>query len=299
MSTKDTFNSALSDKSVVFEAEAQFAIQALSTSYAMGVAMGNKQSVVDAVTNVAAIGISLNPAKKQAYLVPRDGKICLDISYMGLIDIAVDSGSIKWAHAAVVYAQDEFVLRGFDEAPIHNFKPFGDRGAIEGVYVVVKTLDNEYLTHTMSKAEVYAIRDRASQSFKGGKSSPWKSDEVEMIKKTCVKQAYKYWPKVERLQSAIHHLNTAAGEGLAELAPTRNPNQITNSVSVIENLEEVIEALEQAAKGGTESFKTAWKALSQAEKESIGIEGRDRIKKQADEVTALANAKTVEGETNE
>lgn len=295
MSVRDSFNGALTDKSIVFEAEAQFAIQALSSDFAMKIAMSNRQSVIDAVTNVAAIGISLNPARKQAYLVPRDGKICLDISYMGLIDIAVSSGSIKWAQANAVYAHDEFILRGFDEPPIHNFKPFGDRGDVVGVYCVVKTAEGDYLTHTMSRDEVYAIRDRASQSFRGGKSSPWKTDEIEMIKKTCIKQAYKYWPKVERLADAIHHLNTAAGEGLESLMPTRNPNALPKaSVQDIENLEEIIQNLEAAANKGTDTFKTVWKGLPQAHKEAIGIAERDRIKAMADEATAAMNAKTVE-----
>ena len=79
------FNSVLVDKSINFEREAGFALQLLEINdYALKIAMGNRQSVVNAITNIAAIGISLNPAKKQAYLVPRDNKICLDISWMGL-----------------------------------------------------------------------------------------------------------------------------------------------------------------------------------------------------------------------
>ena len=45
----------------------------------------------------------------------------------------------------------------------------------------------------------------------------------EMIKKTVVKQASKYWPTSDRLSKAIHHLNTDAGEGLAELAGNSAP----------------------------------------------------------------------------
>ena len=64
---KDTFASVLTDRSINFEREAGFAIQLLSASeYAMKIATSNRQSVVNAVTNIAAIGISLNPAKKQA-----------------------------------------------------------------------------------------------------------------------------------------------------------------------------------------------------------------------------------------
>lgn len=227
-STRESFAAVVSDKDINFEREAGFAIQALSkTDFAMSVATNARQSVVDAVTNIAAIGISLNPAKKQAYLVPRDGKICLDISYMGLMDLAMATGSIKWAQAALVHAKDTFALNGFDKPPEHRFNPFdSDRGATVGVYVVVKTSDGEYLTHTMTYEQCTGIRDRSQawKSFKAGKAKsggPWASDEGEMCKKTCVKQAYKYWPKTDRLETAIHHLNTDGAEGVDSLHVTK------------------------------------------------------------------------------
>lgn len=214
-SVRDAFVSVLSDRDINFEREAGFAIQAISRNdYTIGIATKARQSVIDAVTNIAAIGISLNPAKKQAYLVPRDGKICLDISYMGLMDLAMATGSIRWAQAALVHEADVFVLNGFDKPPTHNYSPFSTgRGPIVGVYVVVKTADGEYLTHTMDIASAYAIRDR-SPAWKKDKGGPWRTDEGEMIKKTCVKQAYKYWPKTDRLEKAIHYLNTDGGEGI-------------------------------------------------------------------------------------
>jgi recombination protein RecT len=215
-STRETFAAMLSDKSINFEKEAGFAIQVLQgNDYALGVAMKNRQSVVNAVNNVAAIGISLNPARRQAYLVPRDGRICLDISYMGLIDLAVATGSIRWAQADLVRANDTFALNGYDAPPTHVFNPFSkDRGEIVGAYVVVKTADGDYLTTTMGKEDIDAIMNR-SQSVKSGKSSPWKTDYGEMAKKTVVKRAYKYWPKNDRLSEAIQHLNEDGGEGIA------------------------------------------------------------------------------------
>lgn len=213
-STEDAFASVLADRSINFEREAGFAIQVLTANdYALGLAVKNKQSVINAVTNIAAIGISLNPAKKQAYLVPRGGAICLDISYMGLMDLAMATGSIKWAQAALVHDHDGFALNGFDKPPTHNFNPFAkDRGDIVGVYVVVKTADSEYLTHTMTIDQINAIKARSESGKKG--NGPWSSDFGEMAKKTCVKQAYKYWPKTDRLEAAIHHLDTDGGEGI-------------------------------------------------------------------------------------
>ncbi len=222
-SVRTAFDAALADPDISFEREAGFAIQQLSRNdYSMQIAMANRQSVVDAVVNIAAIGISLNPAKKQAYLVPRDGRICLDISYIGLLDLAIQTGSIRWGQAEIVYEKDSFRLNGFDQPPAHERQPFDkDRGAIVGVYVVVKTLDGDYLTSTMTIDDVYDIRNRSSawQAWLNKKKKcPWVTDEGEMIKKTVIKRAYKMWPKADRLDNAIHHLNAENGEGLESIA---------------------------------------------------------------------------------
>lgn len=228
-STRERFEK-MSGGALSFEREAGFAIQVIGgNEYAMRIATGNRQSVINAVTNVAAIGISLNPAKRQAYLVPRDGKICLDISYMGLLDLAIQSGSIMWGQAELVYGLDRFELQGFDKPPLHNRDPFSkDRGDITGAYVVVKTRDGDYLTTCMSIDEVFDIRNR-SASWKQGQKGPWKTDEGEMIKKTVIKRAYKLWPKTDRLDNAVHFLNTEGGEGLEEIATSGAPASFRSS----------------------------------------------------------------------
>lgn len=225
-----------------FEREAGFAVQVITgNEYAMKIAMANRQSVINAVTNVGAIGISLNPAKRQAYLVPRDGKICLDLSYMGLLDLAIQSGSIMWGQSELVYQADRFELRGFDQPPLHNRDPFAaDRGPIVGVYVVVKTRDGDYLTTTMSIGDVFDIRDR-SQSWKNGQKGPWKTDEGEMIKKTVIKRAYKLWPKTDRLDEAVNHLNRENGEGLDEI--DNRPATTTTVITAKDALAEAMASL--------------------------------------------------------
>lgn len=228
----------IADPGQSFEAEAGFAMQILERNeYAAKTALQNRQSVVDAVTNIAAIGISLNPARAQAYLVPRDGRICLDISYKGLMDLSMQAGSIQWVQCALVYANDQFALRGIDKQPHHEFDPFAkDRGELVGVYCTAKTTGGDYLTHTMSIADVYAIRDKTQswQAYQSKKvrSCPWADHEGEMVKKTCVKQASKYWPRgagSSKLEKAIEYANTAGGEGIvienqpAGIKPTDGP----------------------------------------------------------------------------
>jgi recombination protein RecT len=232
-STRETFEK-MAGGALSFEREAGFAVQVIGgNDFAMRIAMGNRQSVINAVTNVAAVGISLNPAKRQAYLVPRDGKICLDISYMGLLDLAIQSGSIMWGQAELVHDGERFELQGFDKPPIHARDPFAkEKGAIVGVYVVVKTRDGDYLTSTMSISDVYDIRDR-STAWKAWISKqskcPWVTDEGEMIKKTVIKRAYKMWPKTDRLDQAVHYLNTDGGEGIELATPDATPRHSATS----------------------------------------------------------------------
>lgn len=216
---RDAFQSRLTNKSLNFEVEAGFAVQQLeSNDYLLSVAMGNRQSVINAVTNVAAIGISLNPARKQAYLVPRDKKVCLDISYIGLVDLATQSGSIIWAKAELVYESDNFQMGEPGTMPKHQFNPFAkDRGQVIGAYCVAKTPGGEYLCDAMSIDEINAIRDRSSawKAYQAkGVSCPWVTDPGEMSKKTVIKRASKLWPKNERLNMAIQHLNIEMDEGI-------------------------------------------------------------------------------------
>lgn len=217
--TGPAFSAALCDQSISFQREAEFAMQIMrENDYLVSTAVKNPQSVIDAVTNIAAIGISLNPATKHAYLVPRKGKVCLDISYMGLMDLAIQSGSIKWAQAVLVYEADQFMLVGVDMPPEHKRAPFAKgRGEIVGVYVVAKTADGDYLTEPMDRADIDGIMSR-SESVKKGAFSPWKTDYGEMAKKTVVKRAQKYWPKADRLEKAVHYMDTDGGEGIV-LAP--------------------------------------------------------------------------------
>lgn len=213
------FNRVLVDPSIDFQREAGFAIQNLEANdYLLKVAMGNRQSVTNAVVNIAAIGISLNPAKKQAYLVPRDGKVCLDISFMGLIDLGVQDGSIKWAKAELVLEKDSFVVNGICVAPTHTYNPFAkDRGEFVGVYCTWKTPDGDLLTETMAADDVLRIRGR-SEAYKKAQKGPWATDFGEMARKTVVKRASKYWAASGgRLGNAIQFLNTDNGEGFTPI----------------------------------------------------------------------------------
>ncbi len=208
MAQEDQFNSVLSDDRISFKKEAQFALQILQNNdFLAKKASSNQNSFLAAIHNVAAIGISLNPASKHAYLVPRGNQVCLDVSYMGLLHIATESGSILWAQCKLVYSGDDFEMRDIDQKPHHHFNPFNkDRGSLVGAYCVAKTHDGSFLTEAMSMDEINVIK-KASKANNG----PWVSYHDEMVRKTVIKRAYKYWPKTDRMTTAIDALNQHEG----------------------------------------------------------------------------------------
>ncbi len=219
---------AIAPAQMKFESEKGFAIQILkNNSYLMDVAKAHPQSLQQALTNVAAIGLSLNPAEKLAYLIPRSvkdkvngvekyvTKVFLEPSYMGLIRLATDSGSIKWAQALPVYLGDEFVFNGVGEKPTHKFNPFQPveaRGKFIGVYCVAKTAEGDYLTSMMSEEQVHDIRGRSEQ-WKKSQSGPWKTDFIEQAKKSVMRNGFKTWPRTDlnRLAAAVALSNDNEG----------------------------------------------------------------------------------------
>lgn len=225
-----------SGNGMVFQQEAMFAQQyLLNNDFLMNTALSNPNSLVASVVNTATIGISLNPALGLAYLVPRDGRVILDISYRGLVKLATDTGAILWAKAELVHEGDFFRYRGPATMPEHSFDPFAsgeDRGGFRGAYCIAKTSTGDLLVEAMSAEKIYQVRNK-SQAFTraSGASGPWVDWFDQMVIKTVLKRARKSWPmSAPRLDHAIHMLNVDNGEGFADNSSGREIVHLENKM---------------------------------------------------------------------
>lgn len=228
---------ASTQKLVTWAEESQFAIQAIQKNESL--AKCHVHTVQNSVINVAAIGLTLNPALGYAYLVPEKGECNLKVSFKGLLKIATDSGSIKWVKAEIVKANDKFTYRGACTLPDHEMNPFGDRGATVGVYCVAKTFDGDYLVDVMSADEIAKIRKAAKQDY------VWSAWPDEMAKKAIIKRASKQWPKTDRddrLDRAIAVVNEYEGSEDIRTEKEINPQPAPEYVC-----QEDIESLRVAA----------------------------------------------------
>lgn len=268
---------ASTEKLVTWAEESQFAIQALQKSDKLSQCLPH--TVQNSVINVAAVGLTLNPALGYAYLVPEsekaagpDGRetwlqICtLKVSFKGLLKIATDSGSILWAKSEIVKENDEFEYMGICTPPIHKMNPFKERGTTIGVYCVAKTHQGDFLVDHMDMKDINKIKGAAKTK------TVWSAWEDEMIKKAMIKRASKQWPKTDRndrLGKAVAFLNEE--EGSEEI---REEKVINHQAKAIEQKQSISDERLAAAIG---KIKSGEFSLERLEKNFILNERQKEI----------------------
>lgn len=201
----------------VAEKEISFALQAIAASPQLQKC--STLSLQTSVINSAMIGITLNPAAKEGYLVPRWNSNAKAYeatflpSYVGLAKLLIDAGGVTSIAANVVYQGDTFDLDLADNHRPITHRPElvkSKRGEIIGAYALATLPDGTRQPEWMDIEELNAIRDN-SDSFKNEKTrqySPWETSTSEMYRKTVVRRLYKYAPRgtgkgQEKLDKAI------------------------------------------------------------------------------------------------
>jgi recombination protein RecT len=188
--------------------EVSFAIQSINRSEQLQKC--SKESLQQAVLNISNVGLTLNPAAKEAYLIPRWSSLTrsmeasLEPSYIGLVKLLTDTGSVKAMVCQLVYEGDKFEIDLANNINPVSHKPELTKKSktIVGVYALATLSDNTRQVEWMELSEVEDIRERSEtyKAFKAQKikSCTWASDFGEMMRKTVIKRIYKYLPRSEK-----------------------------------------------------------------------------------------------------
>lgn len=209
-----------------FEKEISFAIQHIHKNPLLQKC--DPVSILRSVTNLAQVGLTLNPVSKYAYLIPRWNNLkkiyecVLEPDYRGLAKLLTDTGIIKSIETNVVYEGDEVEIDMASDVKVKKHIPWWlnkkPHGEVLGVYDVATLNDGSRHFEGMSVSDVWEVRDRSEsyKAFKAGKISTciWETDFPEMCRKTIIKRHYKYLPKsgnMERLEKAIDLDNQVNG----------------------------------------------------------------------------------------
>jgi len=218
---------ALGMLSEQIEKEASFALQIINRDTQLQKCSPN--SILEAIINVANIGLTLNPAANECCIIARwnskaNGlQAVLEPMYQGLSRLAMREGVVKQLNTQIVYEKDEITVDAADNVRpvIHKVNPLADRGKMIGVYCISTDLDGYRQVELMNMIQIEDVRDTSDgyKAFAAGKikSHPWDSNFGEMARKTVIKRLFKYLNRKgdeSKLTNAIELSNN--NHGLAE-----------------------------------------------------------------------------------
>ena len=244
---KRKFDAQNKDGILVFEHEARWALEAAGRNdYLLKCDEG---SVSDAIVNLAAMQLSLNPAAQQSALIPRwhSKKNCWDCTaspqYRGLMKLATDTGLVNNITAEVVFECEEDTFDvDLGSNPFLKHKPKIFAGEAErkidlvnlesnrliGCYCIAHFKNSEHPHITMMDLQEVLSVASASDAFNPRQENkdprgPWVYWPGEMVKKAVIRRATKQWPLSDdagyrRLLTAVEIDNQAeANEQHAEV----------------------------------------------------------------------------------
>lgn len=158
------------------------------------------------IRTAVRLDLELNPNRKFAYIIPKNGMPTLEISYLGFLNIISKSGEIRDIYADVVYEDEtknedgtcnfnikQGGLRKLEHSP--SFLEDSQRVRCEhdkiiGSYSVIIKKDGVECPIFMPKKEVEEAR-KASKSDTNSPTSPWQKWKIEMYKKVAIKRGIK------------------------------------------------------------------------------------------------------------
>lgn len=179
-------------------------------------------SVINAVLTASQLGLEISPG--QSYLVPFGKECTLIIDYRGKIDLAQRSGKVLDIDLEVVYSKEKFRLyrdehghKRIEHEPVlykvsangeHMPVAESDRGVPIGAYAIAVLKEGPPKIVFMPSIDIEAIRQRSRAKNDG----PWKTDPMEMWKKTVCHRICKTLPYSAELRQA-QEIDDGADEG--------------------------------------------------------------------------------------
>lgn len=159
----------------------------------------SKGSVLNCINDVAYLGLTLQPSRKQAYLIPRENKkrgviICtLYTSFIGLQVAAKRWGGLKDMSSHVVYSNEPFtIFAGTSPRVEHQIiANHALRGDFLGAYCHSIMVSGMHKIEYMDRQEIQ--RAQSYSESKDSPYSPWRTWPEEMARKTVIRRASKAW----------------------------------------------------------------------------------------------------------
>jgi len=146
------------------------------------------ESVVTSALRAATLRLSVDPATKQAYLVPFAGKATLIVGWKGLYDMAVRTGKYRFINVAEVkagYTINFDIITGLPKMEPEEGVEGGWVGSFELMTGYGKTI---YMTYS----DIEAHKKKFAKGYEK-KDSAWQTNLKTMQRKTVLRALLQTW----------------------------------------------------------------------------------------------------------
>lgn len=180
------------------------------------------ESILNCLYQAAQLGLEINAATGEAYLIPYKTTAQLVPGYKGLVKLAIRSREVRAIEARLVYEGEEptfGVFYGTDSRIEHvpNFEVERAPQRVYAGYAVAKMASGDATFEVMTRKQLDAIWHRSKSANDG----PWQTDREEMYRKTVTRRLCKYLPLSPELAQAIELVDQA--EGIAQESRGHRP----------------------------------------------------------------------------
>ena len=137
------------------------------------------RSFVRAVARCVQVGLEPNSPTQQAYLVPRDGKACLEIHGRGWARMAMQQGVLKRLDWNIVYASDDFdECYGTDSNNFVRHRPHfdGNPGEVVAAYALGTYPDGFQDHFTLPRWRLEEMAAKSAKLQKKAEAVSWRDN---------------------------------------------------------------------------------------------------------------------------
>lgn len=205
------YNAARIADTLKWQTEKMYVMQLIGRSdYLAQAIIDTPVSLLVALQDAANLGLSLSPQLGHVYLIPQRPKqgapleVYAKVSYKGMEQAVLLSGTVKSITTDLVYENDTFARGVNMDGPYFNFEMArGDRGELQGGFCLARYANGEKHLEWMPMADIMGCKAAATKAQRGETPPVWVGAfATEQYKKCVVRRAAKHWPSspvIERL----------------------------------------------------------------------------------------------------
>lgn len=222
---KERWAMACANPHLHWDTERMYVLQIIGRSdYLADTVLKNPGTLITAVQDAAAMGLSFAPTLGHAYLIPQrpsaklPAEVICKVSYKGMEQCVLRSGVITSIVTDLVYANDVFKRGVTMDGPYMNYEPAnGDRGDLIGGFCLARYSNGDKMLEWMPVEEINACEAAATKAANGTTPPSWRGGfKPEMQKKCVVRRAQKHWPTspvLEKLAASFDRESPMVFEG--------------------------------------------------------------------------------------